>query len=161
MTLEEGIDKLAAEPLVSQPGAAFNYSLSTDVPRPRRRSRVRSAVQRVPARAHLQAAEDDRHRFHRAGSEVVAIRDGLFARRQGRHSSDDRSGIVRQHPHVAVDATTRKARPISPAAPGLASTASDYARFANMLLNGGALDGVRLLEPEDDRADDASVTRRS
>src|SRR4051812_28224946 len=28
MTLEEGIDKLAAEPLVSQPGAAFNYSLS-------------------------------------------------------------------------------------------------------------------------------------
>ncbi len=31
MTLEEGINKLAAEPLVSQPGAAFNYSLSTDV----------------------------------------------------------------------------------------------------------------------------------
>src|SRR5262245_59616443 len=31
MTLAEGIDKLAAQPLVSQPGAAFNYSLSTDV----------------------------------------------------------------------------------------------------------------------------------
>ena len=31
MTLEEGINKLAAEPLVAQPGAAFNYSLSTDV----------------------------------------------------------------------------------------------------------------------------------
>ena len=31
MTLEEAIDKLAAEPLVSQPGAAWNYSLSTDV----------------------------------------------------------------------------------------------------------------------------------
>ena len=31
MTLAEGIDKLAAEPLVAQPGAAFNYSLSTDV----------------------------------------------------------------------------------------------------------------------------------
>jgi CubicO group peptidase (beta-lactamase class C family) len=31
MTLEEGINKLAAEPLVSHPGAAFNYSLSTDV----------------------------------------------------------------------------------------------------------------------------------
>ena len=31
---------------------------------------------------------------------------------------------------------------------GLASTASDYARFAQMLLNGGALDGVRLLSPK-------------
>ncbi len=31
MTLAEGIDKLAAEPLVAQPGTAFNYSLSTDV----------------------------------------------------------------------------------------------------------------------------------
>ena len=31
MTLAEAIDKLAAEPLVAHPGAAFNYSLSTDV----------------------------------------------------------------------------------------------------------------------------------
>lgn len=31
---------------------------------------------------------------------------------------------------------------------GLVSTASDYARFLQMLLNGGELDGVRLLHPE-------------
>jgi CubicO group peptidase (beta-lactamase class C family) len=31
---------------------------------------------------------------------------------------------------------------------GLASTASDYGRFVRMLLNGGALDGVRVLEAE-------------
>ena len=30
---------------------------------------------------------------------------------------------------------------------GLSSTAPDYARFLQMLLNGGALDGVRLLSP--------------
>jgi CubicO group peptidase (beta-lactamase class C family) len=30
---------------------------------------------------------------------------------------------------------------------GMQSTASDYARFAQMLLNGGELDGVRLLSP--------------
>src|SRR5436189_149388 len=30
-SLAEAIDKLAAAPLVSQPGAAWNYSLSTDV----------------------------------------------------------------------------------------------------------------------------------
>ncbi len=31
---------------------------------------------------------------------------------------------------------------------GLVSTAHDYLRFAQMLLNGGELDGVRLLKPE-------------
>jgi CubicO group peptidase (beta-lactamase class C family) len=31
---------------------------------------------------------------------------------------------------------------------GLLSTASDYARFLQMLLNGGELDGVRLLSPK-------------
>ncbi len=31
MTLAEGIDKLAAQPLMSQPGAAWNYSLGVDV----------------------------------------------------------------------------------------------------------------------------------
>jgi len=33
-------------------------------------------------------------------------------------------------------------------AAGSVSTATDYARFAQMLLNGGQLDGVRLLKPE-------------
>jgi CubicO group peptidase (beta-lactamase class C family) len=30
---------------------------------------------------------------------------------------------------------------------GMVSTASDYARFSQMLLNGGELDGVRVLSP--------------
>ena len=36
---------------------------------------------------------------------------------------------------------------------GLVSTAADYLRFCRMLLNGGALDGVRLVSPEDAGAD--------
>lgn len=36
----------------------------------------------------------------------------------------------------------------TPAGGGLVSTAPDYHRFARMLLNGGELDGVRLLKPE-------------
>ena len=43
---------------------------------------------------------------------------------------------------------------------GVLSTASDYARFLQMLLNGGELDGVRLLEPEDGGADDLEPRRR-
>ena len=31
---------------------------------------------------------------------------------------------------------------------GLVSTATDYLRFSQMLLNGGGLDGVRILSPQ-------------
>ena len=148
MTLEEN-DQQAGGGTAGEPaGRGVQLQPLDRRPRPRRRSRVGSAVQRVPARAHLQAAEDERHRLHRAGGEVVALRDGVFAGRQGRHPADDRSGSVRQHPHVAVGATTRRAGRISPAAPASHRRRATTRASRNMLLNGGALDGVRLLGPK-------------
>ena len=44
---------------------------------------------------------------------------------------------------------------------GLVSTAADYLRFCRMLLNGGTLDGVRLVSPEDARADDRRIICRA
>ena len=41
----------------------------------------------------------------------------------------------------------RRCRPDRPAGGGLWGTADDYLRFTQMLLNGGELDGVRLLAP--------------
>jgi CubicO group peptidase (beta-lactamase class C family) len=38
--------------------------------------------------------------------------------------------------------------PLEPGAFGLTSTLDDYLRFTRMLLNGGELDGVRVLKPE-------------
>jgi len=38
--------------------------------------------------------------------------------------------------------------PMTPGSYGLTSTVDDYMRFARMLLNGGALDGARILRPE-------------
>jgi len=37
---------------------------------------------------------------------------------------------------------------LTPGAYGLVSTLDDYSRFTRMLLNGGTLDGVRILKPE-------------
>ena len=37
---------------------------------------------------------------------------------------------------------------LTPGSYGLTSTLDDYMRFARMLLNGGELDGVRILKPE-------------
>ena len=43
---------------------------------------------------------------------------------------------------------------------GLASTARDYFRFHQMMLNGGELEGTRILSPEDGRADDRQPHRQ-
>lgn len=51
-------------------------------------------------------------------------------------STDDFTYNLHRKPHV-----------MKPGGFGLASTIDDYGRFARMLLNGGALDGVRILKP--------------
>jgi CubicO group peptidase (beta-lactamase class C family) len=49
-------------------------------------------------------------------------------------------------PGMIVDNLTQKPKLLSGGA-GMVSTADDYVRFAQMLLNGGELDNVRLLSP--------------
>ena len=79
MTLEEGINKLAAQPLMAQPGSAWNYSLSADVLGRVVEVGLGHVVRRVPARSHHQAARDDRHRLRRARGQVAAHGDRLLA----------------------------------------------------------------------------------
>lgn len=56
--------------------------------------------------------------------------------------------------------------PLTPGSYGLTSTLDDYSRFARMLLNGGELDGVRILRPDTVRTMstshlDPAITERS
>jgi len=65
----------------------------------------------------------------------------------------------------AFDRNTKKWT-LTPGGFGLTSTLDDYSRFARMLLNGGELDGVRILRPETVRMMstsqlDPAVTERS
>jgi CubicO group peptidase (beta-lactamase class C family) len=64
------------------------------------------------------------------------------AKDNGLERAPDQSGMVSQGSYV-----TGPRKDYSGGA-GLLSTASDYARFLQMLLNGGELDGVRLLGPK-------------
>jgi len=51
-------------------------------------------------------------------------------------------------PIDGIDTFNTQAWPLTPGGWGLTSTLDDYSRFAQMLLNGGVLDGVRILQPE-------------
>jgi CubicO group peptidase (beta-lactamase class C family) len=62
------------------------------------------------------------------------------------HRSD--AGVLTQDAYADAWAFNTKRWALTPGSYGLTSTVDDYMRFARMLLNGGALDGVRILKPE-------------
>ena len=146
LTLAEGIDKLAAEPLIAQPGAAWNYSLSTDV-----LGRVVEVVSGQPFDAFM------RDRIIKPLKMVdtdFTVPEAKWSRFATVYSPDPAGGIrPMKDPETFGNATFSpiayyKSRTYFSGGAGLVSTAADYARFAQMLLNGGSLDGVQLLSPK-------------
>ena len=147
MTLEEGINKLAAEPLMSQPGAAFNYSLSTDV-----LGRVVEVVSGQPFNVFL------RERIFKPLKMVdtdFVVPEAKWSRFVTVYSPDGKGGIRPMtdpeafgYANMSPFASYQEGKTYFSGGAGLASTATDYGRFANMLVNGGTLDGARLLSPK-------------
>ncbi len=147
MTLEEGINKLAAEPLVSQPGERFNYSLSTDV-----LGRVVEVVSGQPFNVFV---KERILKPLKMNDTDFIVPEAKWSRFVTVYSPDGKGGIRPMTDPESFGNTImspwalyKEGRTYFSGGAGLASTASDYARFANMLLNGGALDGARLLGPK-------------
>ena len=124
-------------PLLFDPGERWHYGTSTDV--------VGKLVEKVSGqkledyfRAHifapLQMSDTSYNVPQEKGSRLVAAQQRAGERMDG--------AIILQTPQPALTI----AEPIGGG--GLASTASDYGRFMLMLLNGGELDGARVLKAE-------------
>ena len=146
-TLAQGIDKLAAQPLMAQPGEAWNYSLSTDV-----LGRVIEVVSGQPFDVFLR----DRI-FGPLGMTDTSfiVPDAKWDRFATLYSPDGANGVrPMKDPETFGNAVMspfayyKSGKTYMSGGAGLTSTAADYARFAQMLLNGGELDGVRLLSPK-------------
>jgi CubicO group peptidase (beta-lactamase class C family) len=131
LTMDEFIERLSRAPLLYQPGTRWEYSLSTDV-----LGRVVEIVAGKPLGEVL--AE----RVYRP----LKMTDTSFL-----VSADKRARVAQGLPtHPDTGAEYKLADPTVPrkfdCGGGCAvSTAGDYARFAQMLLNRGSLDGARLL----------------
>ena len=147
MTLAEAIDKLAAEPLIAQPGTAWNYSLSTDV-----LGRVVEVASGQPFQVFL------RERIFtplRMADTDFIVPESKWSRLATVYSPDAGGGIRPMtdpesfgNTVMSPLASYREGKTYFSGGAGLVSTVRDYARFAQMLLNGGALDGARLLSPK-------------
>jgi CubicO group peptidase (beta-lactamase class C family) len=124
------IDKLAQLPLAFQPGTAFEYGMSNDVIG--RIVEVRSGV--------------DLNRFvveRIAGP--LGMSDTAFLLDSEQTTRLAQAQSAPGAPPLVIGYNPAKPPKWFSGGGGLLSTAEDYARFCQMLLNGGELDGVRLL----------------
>ena len=144
-TLAEKMKVLATIPLLHQPGARVEYGLSIDV-----LGHLVEVVSGMPLNQF----------FSQRIFKPLGMTDTHFfipeAKRERLATVYERTGdgpIMRkpQEPTVngsliySTDYPYNGPKTYFSGGAGLVSTASDYARFAQMMLNGGELDGVRLL----------------
>ncbi len=146
-TLAENIDRLAKAPLVSQPGAEWHYSLSTDV-----LGRVVEVASGMPLDRFF---AERIFRPLRMQDTAFDVPEAKWSRFVSVYTGDGNGGIrAMKDPEtfgntvMSPVASYRAGKTYFSGGAGLTSTAQDYSRFAQMLLNGGALDGVRLLGPK-------------
>lgn len=138
-TMPEFARALAAIPLNHQPGDAFLYGASFDV-----LGYLIEVLTQQPLETVLQQRVfgplDMPDTFFRIPPEKRS-RLAVIHRR-------DAAGVLRPEKADPVIARALGGAAFPNGSGGLISTADDYARFAQMLLNRGELDGVRLLAPK-------------
>lgn len=134
-TLDTMIEALATTPLEFSPGAAWNYSVSTDVC-----GHLVEKISGVPFPQFLRTRIFAPLGMHDTAFEVTPETQPRFA---SCYAAGPGGVMVKQDDAAA---SSYLAPPLFVSGGGgLVSTAADYLRFCRMLLNGGALEGKRLL----------------
>jgi len=137
--LHEFITKLAQLPLAYQPGKGWMYSVSMDI---EGYIVEKLSGQSLPDFVHDHIAQP------------LGMRDAGFfvpAEKRARFATlyrPDEKGTLVAGPTTNGIATDYAEQPAMPSGGGgMVSTAEDYYRFAQMMLNGGTLNGTRILAP--------------
>jgi CubicO group peptidase (beta-lactamase class C family) len=128
-SLAEMVKTVAGMPLLHQPGEAWEYSVSTDV-----LGRVIEVVSGMDLDAFIQERVTGPLKMNDTGFWVKPAAISRLAK------PDSKSTLPFADPAVKPD--------LFSGGGGVFSTANDYARFSQMLLNGGELEGVRILGPK-------------
>ena len=148
-TLQSMIADLAKIPLEFSPGEAWNYSVSTDVI-----GYLIGLISGKPFEAFLQErifdplGMDDTGFFvppdkaHRLAACYSASPQGAMTF----HATDRKGGLTLQDDPATSSFLSQPS--FVSGGGGLCSTAADYLTFCRALLNGGELDGIRLVGPK-------------
>ena len=134
-TLEEGMRRLATKPLAFDPGTAWNYSMSTDVC-----GRLVEVISGMGL--------DEYFAEHITGP--LGMADTAFhVPADKKHRFTSNYALTPDEPLLIVDSFDASPYLSPPVflsgGGGLVGTVDDYQRFVDMLLNGGELDGRRII----------------
>ena len=136
--LQAFVEKLAQLPLAYQPGTDWRYSVATDV-----LGRVVEVISGYPFDRYLKEMV-----FAPLGMDDTAfyVPEEKLDRLASVYGPSGDYGIQElDTPEVNL---YKREHTMSSGGGGLVSTASDYMRYCQMMLNGGTLDGARLLGPK-------------
>jgi CubicO group peptidase (beta-lactamase class C family) len=136
-TLDEFIKRVATLPLNSQPGSEWHYSISVDI-----QGYIVQKLSGMPFEEFLEQRIFKPLGMVDTGFYVPKSKLDRFAEF---YVYGDGGKLEPQHGGLNHDFSVKPA--MISGGGGLVSTAADYMRFCQMLLNGGRLDGVRLLSP--------------
>jgi CubicO group peptidase (beta-lactamase class C family) len=131
VTPAEQIERLARVPLAHQPGSAWEYSLSTDV--------LGRVIEAVSGATLGQFLQERLFAPLQMTDTAFLVPNGKATRLAQPFAKDPVSGDAVK----LLDVTVAQKNDAGGA--GSAGTVADYARFSQMLLNGGQLDRVRIL----------------
>lgn len=137
---QDFIDRIAAQPLMFQPGGEWFYSVASGI--------LGVIVRRISGQSFgdfLKARIFDPLGMMDTGFETQAHNSDRLVN----FYQDDGQGGLKEVTEVlgaAINPFTTQP-PFQDGGGGLVSTLGDYARFCQMILSGGELDGVRILAP--------------
>ena len=151
LTLEENIKRLSSLPLVDDPGKKWHYGLNMDV--------LGRVIEVLDGRSFALFMKEEI--FDPLGLRDTGFRlpKSHWKRVAKIYSSLDGGGTeflccpeysdteleVLGQPRFTIDTYKQSMRTVAMGGADIYSTAYDYARFLQMLLNGGTLDGARIL----------------
>jgi len=138
-SFKEFIDRVAKLPLLYQPGEGWVYSISVDI--------QGYLVERISGRPFPEFLRE--RIFVPLGMKDTAffVAEEKRPRLATVYMPDSNGSGLTAVAAPLLDPNVTKSPGLPSGGGGLYSTAADYLRFAQMLLNGGELEGVRILSP--------------
>ena len=140
-SLKQLVDRTAAIPLKFQPGTNWAYSDAVDI-----QGYIVEKLSGMPLDQFMQARIFKPLKMTDTG---FMVREGQTGRLAGLYDGFTKDGSLQETKNIfgfpLPDAT--KPPPYLMGGGGLVSTTMDYARFCQMILNKGELDGARILSP--------------
>jgi CubicO group peptidase (beta-lactamase class C family) len=139
-SLKAFIEKLARIPLKNQPGTTFEYSVSVDV--------QGYIVEKLSGMPYDVFVRDRILKPLKMNDTDFAVLGDARNRIAFGHNRDKSGKWAIALPPGGRDDVAKRVPGLPMPGGGLYSSAADYARFCQMVLNGGELDGVRLVKAE-------------